>query len=51
MFKPVVGSLVDLFNPYQLYISYTKYVKLFFKAFNQGISLSLFGWWHEGEWI
>ena len=36
--------LVDLFNSYQLHISYTKYVKLFFKFFDQAKSLSLFAW-------
>ena len=28
---------------------YAKYVKLFFKVFNQGTSLSLFVWWHGGR--
>ena len=42
--KHVVCSLVDLFNSRQLYISCTKYVKLFSKIFDQGKSLSLFAW-------
>ena len=33
IFKHFVGSLVDPFNSCQLHISYTKYVKLFFKVF------------------
>ena len=47
--KHVVCSLVDLFNSRQLYISCTKYVKLFFKIFDQGKRLSLFAWWQRGE--
>ena len=43
IFKYVIGSLLDLFNMCQLYISYTKYVKLFFKVLNQR---KLFAWWH-----
>ena len=40
----LVGSLVDLFNSCRLHISYKKYVKLFLKDFDQGNSLSPFGW-------
>ena len=37
MFKHV-GSFVDLFSSCQLHISFTKYVKIFFKVFDQGKS-------------
>ena len=36
-FKLIVGSL---------HISYTKYVKSFFKVYGQGKRLPLFSWWH-----
>ena len=35
----IVSSLGDLFSSCQLHSSYTKYVKLFFKDFDQGKSL------------
>ena len=44
LIKHDAGSLVDLFNSCQLHVSYTKYVKLFFKVFDQGKSSSLFAW-------
>ena len=37
MFKHV-GSFVDLFSSCQLHISFTKYVEIFFKVFDQGKS-------------
>ena len=38
----IVSSLADLFSSCQLHNSYTKYIKLFLSAFDQGKSLSPF---------
>ena len=44
IFKNFVGSIVDLFDPFQLNIIYTKFVKLLCKDFNGGKRMSLFAW-------
>ena len=51
IFKHVVGLLFDLFNLCQLHVSYTKYITLFFKVFDQGKRLPLFAWWYWSEGV